>query len=256
MTWGVLQFFVHYELLKHTGEYWHLQHQNNWWSKPLDKFGSKTFTNAGMLLLSSSNFAQFMSLRSPKSFALKYLVWEMSNIMKYILCTFENITWKILTHTINPYPNRAHFNTLLYGFSHSSCVWDSCYRTWLVQALTRSLKKAVSQAAHPRTTIYMEKRHLKHETSVMKSPCRGLPLESEKQEGAVSTDCNLFSQFLLWERQVLQGWFSWLWISCRFLHTRFRAVLICKCTLASRSLDEDITKSNHGIAARFSVPRL
>lgn len=119
-----------------------------------------------------------------------------------------------------------------------------------------SLKKAVSKAAHPKPTTYMEKRHLKHETSVMNSPCRGLTVESEKQEGVVSSDCNLFSPFILWEKQVLQGWFSWLWISCRFLHTRFRAVLICKCTLASRSSDEDITKTNYGIAARFFSPQI
>lgn len=59
-----------------------------------------------------------------------------------------------------------------------------------------SLKKAAIQAAHPRPTTSVAERHLKHETSVMKSPCKGLTLESEKQEGAVSTHCNLFSHVI------------------------------------------------------------
>lgn len=43
-------------------------------SKLLDKFGSKIFPSAEMLLPSPSNFAPLMSLKSPKSFSLKYVV--------------------------------------------------------------------------------------------------------------------------------------------------------------------------------------
>lgn len=214
-------------------------------SKPLDKLEPKIFPSV------QKHF-------SPHPPTLLHLCfWDLPVDLEKCLILHSIYTlylWKCYMKNINPSPNRAHFNTLPYGFSHSSCVqllWNMACPSFQQE----SLKKSSEASCWSQTTTHREKRQLKHETSLMKSPCRGLTLESEKKEGAVSAACNLFSQFILWERQVLQGWFSWLWISWRFLRTRFRAVLICKCTSASRSLFEDITKSNHGIAARFSVPR-
>lgn len=147
------------------------------------------FLSAETLLPSPSNFVPFMSLSSPNSFALKYLVWEMSNTTQYILRTYENIIWKRLTH--------IQTENILTPVFMASPIAAACGTAATEHGLSKLPPGAwknsdLSQAAHPKPTTYMEKRYLKHETLLIKSPHRGLSLKNKQQEGAVSTDRNSF----------------------------------------------------------------